>query len=96
MSRSETLDWRRWLLANSSGLAVETEEERRVRLENDAATERLMEMDKKEKQDLEKMVATAQVMLALTKGVVYVGVILSLKPILKSWQLCLSFKFDTT
>ena len=35
-----------------------------------------------------------QVMLALTKRVVDVGVVLSLKPILKSWQLCLSFKLD--
>ena len=33
-------------------------------------------------------------MLALIKGVVDVGVVLSLKPILKSWQLCLSFKLD--
>ena len=48
---------------------------------------------KKEKQ-LEKMVATAQLMLALIKGVVYVGVVLSLKPVLKSWQLCSSFKID--
>ena len=40
------------------------------------------------------MVATAEVMLALTKGVVYVGMVLSVKPILKSWQLCLSFKLD--
>ena len=32
--------------------------------------------------------------LALIKGVVNVGVVLSLKPILKSWQLCLSFKLD--
>ena len=38
--------------------------------------------------------ATAQLMLALIKGVANVGVVLSLKPILKSWQLCLSFKFD--
>ena len=40
------------------------------------------------------MVATAQLMLALIKGVVDVGVVLYLKPILKSWQLCLSFKLD--
>ena len=70
MSCSETLDWRRWSLANKSGLAMETEEERRVRLENDAATERLMETDEERKARLEKMVATEQVMLALTKGVV--------------------------
>ena len=50
MSWSEILNWRRWSLANSSGLAVETEEERRARLEYDAATKRLMETDK-EKQD---------------------------------------------
>ena len=40
------------------------------------------------------MVATAQVMLALIKGVVDVGVVFPLKHILKSWQLCLSFKLD--
>ena len=78
-------------------LAMETEEERRARLENDAATKRLrlaMETDKERKSRLEKMVATAQLMLALIKGVVYVGVVLSLIPILKSWQLCLSFKLN--
>ena len=67
-------------------LAVETEEERRARLENDAATKRLrlaMEMDKERKARLEKI-----------KGVVNVSVVLSLKPILKSWQLWLSFKLD--
>ena len=47
--------------------------------------------ERKQRQDI---VATAQVMLSLTKGVVYVGVVLSVKPILKSWQLCLSFKLD--
>ena len=40
------------------------------------------------------MVVTVQVMLALMKSVVDVGVVLPLKPILKSWQLCLSFKLD--
>ena len=73
-------------------LTVETEEERRAKLENDAATKRLklaMEMDEERKTRLEKMVATAQVMLALIKGVVDVGKVLSLKPILKSWLLCL-------
>ena len=78
-------------------LAVEIEEERRSRLENDAATKRLklaMEMDEERKARLEKMVATVQIKLALIKGVVNVGVVLSLKPILKSWQLCLSFKLD--
>ena len=78
-------------------LAVEIEEERRARLENDAATKRLrlvMEMDEERKARLEKMVAAAQLMLALIKGVVDVGVVLSLKHILKSWQLCLSFKHD--
>ena len=76
-------------------LVVETEEERRARLENDAATKRLrlaMETDKERKARLEKMVATTQLMLALIKGVV--DVVLSLKPILKSWQQCLSFKLD--
>ena len=34
-----------------------------------------MEMDEERKSRLEKMVATAQVMLALTKGVVYVDVV---------------------
>ena len=43
---------------------------------------------------LEKMVATTQLMLGPIKGVVGVGVVLSLNPILKSWQLCLSFKLD--
>ena len=57
---------------------METEEERRARLENDAATKRLMETDEERKARLEKMVATAQVMLALTKGEVYVGMVLSL------------------
>ena len=58
---------------------METEEERRTRLEDDAATKRLrlaMETDKERKARLEKMVATAQLMLALTKGVV--DVVLSL------------------
>ena len=72
---------------------METEEERRARLENDAATKRPWRRMKREKQ-LEKMVATALLMLALIKGVVDVGVILSLKPILKNWQLCLLFKVD--
>ena len=49
-------------------LAVETEEERRARLENDAATKRLrlaMETDEERKARLEKMVATTQLRLAL-------------------------------
>ena len=53
-----------------------------------------MEMDKERKARLEKMVAATELMLALIKGVVNVGVVLSLKPILKSRQLCLSFKLD--
>ena len=76
---------------------METEEERRTRLENDAATKRLrlaMEMDEERKARLEKMVTTTQLMLVLIKGVVDMGVVLSLKPILKSQQLCLSFKLD--
>ena len=49
-------------------LAVETEEERRARLENDAATKRLrfaMDMDEERKVRLKKMVATTQLRLAL-------------------------------
>ena len=38
-----------------------------------------MEMDEERKARLEKMVATAQLMLALIKGVIYMGVALSLK-----------------
>ena len=71
---------------------METEKERRARLENDAATKRLrlvMETDEERKSRLEKMVATAQLMFALIKVVVYAGVVLSLKPILKS-----CFKLD--
>ena len=43
------------------------------------------EMDEERKASLEKMVATAQLLLAPIKGVVNVGEVLSLKPILKSW-----------
>ena len=77
-------------------LAVETEE-RRDRMENDAATKRLrlaMETDEERKARLEKVVATAQLMLAIFTSVVDVGVVLSLKPNPESWQLCLSFKLD--
>ena len=52
-------------------------------MENVAATILLnlaMEMDKERKSRLEKMVATAQLMLALTTGVVNVGIVLSLNP----------------
>ena len=55
---------------------METEEERRARLENDAATKWLrlaMEMDEERKASLEKMVATVQLLLAPIKGVVNVG-----------------------
>ena len=52
-----------------------------------------MEVDEERKARLEKKEATAQLMLALIKGVVNVVVVLSLNP-LKSWQLCLSFKLD--
>ena len=78
-------------------LAVETEEERRARLEIDVATKLLrlaMEMDEERKARLEMMVATAQLMLALIKGVINVGVVLSLKPILKKLATVLSFKLD--
>ena len=76
---------------------METEEERIGRLENDAATKWLrltMATDEERKARLEKMIVTTQLMSALIKGVVNVGAVLSLKPILKSWQLCLSFKLD--
>ena len=53
-----------------------------------------MEMDEEIKARLEKMVAITHLMLALIKDVVDMGVVLSLEPILKSWQLCLSFKLD--
>ena len=54
-----------------------------------------METDEERKARLEKMVATTQLMFDLIKSVVDdVGVVLSLKPILKSLQLCLSFKLD--
>ena len=84
-------------LANSSGLIVETEEQeeqdwKMMQLPNGSVWS--WRRTKKRKASLEKMVATVQVMLAMTKGVVYVGVVLSLKTILKSWQLCLSFKLD--
>ena len=49
-------------------LAVETEEERREKLENDAATKRLslaMEMEEERKTRLEKMVATKRFRLAM-------------------------------
>ena len=62
---------------------MEIGEERRARLKNDAATKLLslaMEMDEERKSRLEKMVATVQLMLALIKGVVNVGVVLSLNP----------------
>ena len=42
-----------------------------------------METDEERKARLEKMVATSQLMLALMKDVVDVGMVLSLKPILK-------------
>ena len=47
---------------------METEEDRRAKLENNAATKRLrltMEKDEKRKARLEKMVATTQLMLSL-------------------------------
>ena len=66
-------------------LVMETKEERRARMDV-AATKLAVEMDEERTSRLE--------MLALTKGVVNVGVVLFLKPILKSWQLCLSFKLN--
>ena len=63
---------------------------KQLRLGNDAASKRIrlaMETDEERKAGLENMVA-----LALIKGVVDVGAVLSLKPILTIWQLCLSFR----
>ena len=57
-------------------LAMETEEERSARLENDAATKYLrlaMETDEQRKARLEMLIATTQLMLVLIKGVVNVG-----------------------
>ena len=62
---------------------METEEERRARLD-DAATKRLrlaMETDEEIKARLEKIVATAQLMSTLIKSVVNVGVVLPLTPV---------------
>ena len=60
---------------------METEEERRARLEDAASTKRLkLAMETDEERKLEKMVATAQLMLALIKGVVDVCVVLFLNP----------------
>ena len=76
---------------------MEIEEERRAILDNDASTKRLrlaMEMDEERRARQEKIVATTQHMLHQIKGIFNVGVVLSLKPNLKSWQLCLSFKLD--
>ena len=61
---------------------METEEERRARLD-DAATKRLrlaMETDEEIKARLEKIVAIAQLMSTLIKSVVNVGVVLPLTP----------------
>ena len=81
-------------------LAVETEKkEKKARLENDAATKRLrfaMEMDEERKVRLEQMVATAQLLLALVKGVVNVGSGFVPQIHLKRWQLCLPFKLVGT
>ena len=63
---------------------METEEDRRARLENDAATKRLrlaMETDEERKARLEKMVATAQLTLALIKGIVDVGMVFPSNPL---------------
>ena len=49
---------------------------------------------KKEKQDWSGEDGRYRTVLVLIKHVVDMGVILYLKPILKSWQLCLSFKLD--
>ena len=84
------------MLANSSGWPwrQKKKEEQDWRIMHYQTAPLAMEMDKERKARLEKMVATTELMLALIKGVANVGVVLSLKPILKSWQLCLSFKLD--
>ena len=69
---------------NRSGWPWRQKKKEEHRLENDAATKRLrlaMETDEDRKARLEKMVALTQLMLALIKGVVNVGVVLSFKPI---------------
>ena len=63
---------------------METEEERRARMENDAATKRLS-LGRRKKSKTGGDGSYPQLMLALIKGVVDVGVVLSLKPILQSW-----------
>ena len=45
-----------------------------------------METEEERNARPEKMVATAQLMLVLIKGVVDVGMVLSLQPFLKSWN----------
>ena len=70
-------------MANSSGWPWRQKNKGKARLEDVAATKRLrlaMETDKERKSRLERMVATAQLMLALIKGVVYVGVVWFLNP----------------
>ena len=65
---------------------METEEERRARPENDAATKRLrlaMEMDEERKARLEKMVATTQLRLAL-----------EIEKERRAKKECISFAFD--
>ena len=71
--------------------------ERNLRLEKVVTSKQLrlaMEIEEERRARLEKLVDTAQLMLAPIKSVVNVGVVLSLKPIPKSWQLCLSFKLN--
>ena len=51
-----------------------------------------MEIEEEKRARLEDDIATTQLM--LIKGVVNLGVVWSLKPILESWQLCLSLKLD--
>ena len=53
-----------------------------------------MEMEEERKASLERMVATAQLMLALIKGVVDVGVFFYPQTNSEKRQLCLSFKLD--
>ena len=84
----------------------DNELKRNLRLEKVVTSKQLRSAEETEEQDWRMMQLpngsgwpdgedgsyhTARVMI---KGVVNVGVVLSLKPILKSWQLCLSFKLD--
>ena len=97
MSWREAYDWRRWSLANSSGWPwrqkkKEEQDWRMMQLPNGSGWP--WRWTKKSKTGEDVSYYTAQLLLASIRGVVNVGVVLSLEPFLKSWQLCLSFKLD--